>query len=226
MTASGFTARSILDFGCGDAYTGRKLLDGLGADALVGVDVHLTPEQCAAYASGDDRISLHRDISELGERRFDLALLCDVIEHVEDDVGLLKAVTAHVAAAGRVMVTVPAFQLLFSQQDFALKHHRRYSLGLLEQRLAAAGLGVSKSGYLFGSLLYVRTLEKAVELVGGARGGGEGIGAWSGGAVLTRLLSGMLDLDNSLLLALAERKVKLPGLSCWALCTPADPTQG
>jgi SAM-dependent methyltransferase len=217
----GTAVQSILDYGCGDAYTGRVLLERLRAESLVGVDVYLTPEDCARYSAGDRRVELHRNDEALEGRFFDLALLCDVIEHVDDDVSLLRLVKARLRAQGRILVTVPAFQMLFTAQDRALKHLRRYTLFGLEKSLRAADLTVISSGYLFGSLLVVRAAEKLLELAGRTPADVQGIGKWNGGRLSTRMVAGALGADNALLLALARRRVKLPGLSAWALCAAA-----
>lgn len=210
--------RAILDYGCGDAYTGRALLETLGAEQLVGLDPHLTEEQCRSFAGDDARIRLTNQIDIVRGQQFDLVLLCDVIEHVEDDRVLLSLARESLSRNGRVVVTVPAFQALFTEHDRMLKHHRRYSLGALEASVRRAGLEVEFSGYLFASLLPIRGTEKALELAVGRAGRARGIGQWNGGATVSRLFAGALGLDNTVLLTLAERGIKVPGLSAWALC--------
>ncbi|HEV8246818.1 MAG TPA: class I SAM-dependent methyltransferase [Polyangiaceae bacterium] len=209
---------TILDYGCGDAYTGRALLERLHAEHLVGLDVNLSEAQRDAFAGGDSRVLLASDATALGERRFDLVLLCDVIEHVEDDGVLLRMAREYLNPGGRVVVTVPAFQSLFTEHDRTLKHFRRYSLSELERSVARAGLTVESSGYLFASLLPARAAGKLLELARGARNGGEGLGGWRGGKALSKLLGAALFADNSLLLSLSELGIKMPGLSAWALC--------
>ena len=217
-------AGAILDWGCGDAFTGRFLLDRLGAESLVGLDPHLTEEQRRAFAGGDRRVTLVSRNDELPGRRFDLVLCCDVIEHVSDDVGLLETVRgSFLAENGRLIVTAPAFQALFSAHDVALKHHRRYSLDELERVLGTAGFEVLGSGYLFGSLLPVRALGKLFERRRRSERSDDsiGLGRWRGGAVTTRTAEALLSTDNKLLLTLAALGIKLPGLSVWAACAPA-----
>src|SRR5262245_36263998 len=105
---------SILDWGCGDGFTGRFLLDRFGAQGLVGVDPHLSDSQRSSFAEGDARISFVREEGEVPARRFDLMLFCDVIEHVPDDVGLVEPLARKfLGDGGRLVVTVPAFQSLF-----------------------------------------------------------------------------------------------------------------
>lgn len=218
---AGDPVRRILDWGCGDGYTGRFLLDRLRAEAMVGVDVNLTDGQRETLTRADPRVRLLADEQQLTQQHFDLLLFCDVIEHVADDEGLVEHVVSRFASEnGRIIVTVPAFQSLFSLHDVELKHFRRYNLKQLEDVLRRAGLEVLGSGYLFGSLLPARLATRMLEAVrvGQKPRNGVGIGQWNGGAAITRLTEAALELDNSLLLALAEQGVKPPGLSVWASC--------
>jgi SAM-dependent methyltransferase len=214
---------TILDWGCGDAYTGRFLLDRLGAERLVGIDPHLTEEQCAAFSEGDGRVGLIRREQDLPATRFDLALCCDVIEHVSDDQALLSTLRRKfLASTGRLVVTVPAFQALFSAHDVALKHFRRYSLGELERAVRGAGFEVLGSGYLFASLLPVRAAGKLFErrVSEVPSDDSVGLGRWRGSPLVTRTAEAVLATDNALLLSLAKVGLKLPGLSVWAACAP------
>ena len=209
--------RTILDYGCGDGFTGEHVHAAFGAEALLGFDIELTVEQCVARSHG--RIRYANDWALAGPGLFDLGLLCDVIEHVPDDQALLGSVRERLADDSHLLVTVPAFQALFTGHDRALRHFRRYSLAQLEGSLASAGFELRGSGYLFASLLPARGLTKLLESVKPPAASGDfGIGAWNGSAALTRALETMLTLDNSLLLGLASYGIKLPGLSAWAVC--------
>lgn len=208
-----------LDYGCGDGFTGRQVQETFGGE-LIGYDPNLGPEQRAALSTPGTTM-----VSELpAGSQHDLVLLLDVVEHVEDDVGFLTDVTtSHLVDGGLVLITVPAFQVLFTAHDRFLKHFRRYSLTQIEGVVRAAGLGLVDSGYLFGSLLLPRALGKGKEaLIPVKEEDAEGIGGWRGGAVLSRALVSTLNLDNRVMLALARFGLKVPGLSAWVLCQKAE----
>jgi SAM-dependent methyltransferase len=61
-------------------------------------------------------------------KKFDLIIMADVLEHIKDDKGIIKKLSNHLKKGGYILVTVPAFQLLFSKKDVALGHFRRYNL--------------------------------------------------------------------------------------------------
>ncbi|HEY5373476.1 MAG TPA: methyltransferase domain-containing protein [Polyangiaceae bacterium] len=208
---------AILDYGCGDGFTGERVLRAVGASDLVGFDIHLTDEQCSARSGGG--VSYTNDWSQAEQRSFELCLLCDVIEHVADDGSLLELVRSRLGKNGHALITVPAFQALFTNHDRALKHFRRYSLSNLQRLITSAGFELIGSGYLFASLLAGRGAAKLAEVMMPKHDSDEfGIGAWTGSPRLTRTIETVLDLDNSALLGLATRGIKLPGLSAWALC--------
>lgn len=209
---------SVLDIGCGDGFLLRELRSAFGPRESVGLDVYLPAEACVRSEDALGSVELLRDPGALGARRFDLVLALDVIEHVADDRALLRSIsTERLLPNGWVLVTVPAFQQLFSDHDRALSHYRRYSLAELRSALQSSGLRIVSDGYLFASLLFARCAQKLLEL-GGIRPDTHGIGNWQGGAVATRLLLGCLSMDNALLLRASRSKLRLPGLSAWALC--------
>ena len=58
---------------------------------------------------------------------FDLILVADVIEHVEDDMAILQYLSELLNKNGQILITVPAFDFLFSNKDKVLRHYRRYT---------------------------------------------------------------------------------------------------
>jgi SAM-dependent methyltransferase len=61
-----------------------------------------------------------------------IVLLCDVLEHIRDDVGTLRRVVACLRPGSIVLITVPAHHALWSPHDERHGHERRYELEELE----------------------------------------------------------------------------------------------
>lgn len=143
----GPTPGSVLDIGAGAGFFARHLLQR-GAPSAVCVD--------PGYDSDRDEVVDGRPLSF---RRapyagpVSLILMMDVLEHVDDDVGLARSVIAAAAAGTRVVVTVPAFQWMWSEHDVFLEHRRRYTLAGIQRVLAAAGLHMEGGRYLYGFVL-------------------------------------------------------------------------
>jgi SAM-dependent methyltransferase len=73
----------------------------------------------------------------------------DVLEHIEDDVAFLRNLRRHLDPAGRLYLTVPAFQFLWSAEDTAAGHFRRYSRSTLRSVLERSGMEVEYMSGLF-----------------------------------------------------------------------------
>lgn len=75
--------------------------------------------------------------------------LFDVLEHIESDVAFLRALHELLVPGGRVYLTVPAFQMLWSADDDYAGHYRRYRLSELRRVLEQAGFRLLFSSYFF-----------------------------------------------------------------------------
>ncbi len=136
--------RRVLDVGCG---TGG-VLSAFGSDVVtVGVDrsraalAYCRRRGIAALACADgDRLPF-------GPASFDAVLMLDVLEHFADEQALLASVRALLRPGGTLLVSVPAFQMLWSGHDEVLHHVRRYTAGQLRRVLAAADLTVERVSY-------------------------------------------------------------------------------
>lgn len=95
---------------------------------------------------------------------YDGVIALDVIEHIEDDVASLVAIKEYIKPEGRLIVTVPAYQWLWSPHDDANHHKRRYTKASLKNALEQAGYQVEYSSYfntlLFPLSLLVRLVQK------------------------------------------------------------------
>lgn len=83
----------------------------------------------------------------------DVVTLLDVIEHVEDDHGLLADLTSRTSPGTTFVITVPAKRRLWSSWDVALGHHRRYERADLRALLGRLPLDVVEVSYLFPELV-------------------------------------------------------------------------
>src|SRR6185312_12671638 len=119
--------RRILDIGAGSGFFTRCLLANTdGAEAWC-VDTNY--ERDSDASEGASTIHFRRKTDNVAA---DLVLLMDVIEHVDDDVQLLRDALAQAAQNATFLISVPAFQFLWSGHDVFLEHKRRYTLRQLE----------------------------------------------------------------------------------------------
>lgn len=88
-----------------------------------------------------------------GAEHFDLVTLLDVLEHLDDDLGSLRALGSRLSPGGWLLITVPACPWLWSRHDETHHHRRRYRKSELVRVVEAAGLTPVKVSY-FNTLLF------------------------------------------------------------------------
>ena len=101
------------------------------------------------------------------KERFGLVLMLDVLEHVDDDVDALRHAASLLEDGGRILVTVPAHQRLWTAHDGWNRHRRRYSRKALNRAVREAGLELVSEAYLFHWLVPLKLLVRLKETLAG-----------------------------------------------------------
>ena len=204
--------KSILDVGCG---TGGmfSLLREFGD--VEGMDASQTAIAFCRSRFGDDvRLTvgeLPECLSAIGQK--DAITAFDVIEHIDDDIGVLREIEKHLVPGGLFVCTVPAYPWLWSRHDEVNHHKRRYTKKLLLSRLAGAGFQVRFVSHFNAVLLpAIATVRLMQHVVGGKRSPRGDFEKTPG--ILNGLLHGVLSME-----ALLLRRTTIPfGVSLIAVC--------
>ncbi|HEX8657667.1 MAG TPA: hypothetical protein VF690_09050 [Hymenobacter sp.] len=142
---------TIVDIGAGSGFFALELEKHYG-DAVAKVylvDIGYSEAEIAATAG--QKIEKALSIPPVIENG--LVLLMDVLEHLSDDLAMLKSIKqACVGNENHFFITVPAFQSLWSGHDVFLGHYRRYRIPMLREVLEKARFQQIKNYYLYGSL--------------------------------------------------------------------------
>jgi SAM-dependent methyltransferase len=126
----------VLDAGCGPGHLSRDL----GCTYSV-VSIDIEPHACC-LTSKKERSSVVRGSIEhlpFKDGAFSAALCPDVIEHLDDDSVALGELHRVLESGGRLIISVPAFPLLWGLHDRRLGHRRRYRKECLSKALLQAG---------------------------------------------------------------------------------------
>lgn len=215
---------TVLDMGCGDTYFMEQLSTHFPNLKLLGVDSAFNDEllQNLNTKFKNSNIKLFTTLEEAVQddvTKIDVVLLLDVIEHIEDDISFLKYLLSfpEITSNTLFIITVPAYQFLFSSHDIFLKHFRRYDNKKLENNISEAGLESIETGYFFYSLLMPRMASKLLEKL---RKNDEvkGIGGWNGSSLFTSIITNFLYFDFRVSKFLRKFRLKLPGLSSYVIC--------
>ena len=158
MSAS--DARSIWDIGAGTGSMSRRLVQA----AYDVVAVEPIPEGAQAIAKQGVEAVFCSSLSQLGLPDSSLRIvgLFDVVEHIEDPAELLAEVHRVLQPAGVAVLTVPAFPVLWSDEDEIAGHKRRYRRLDLDRFVTSLGFSKVSSQYLFASLLIPAVLIRVV----------------------------------------------------------------
>ncbi len=157
--------RRILDLGCGTGAM-LKFLENKGE--VTGLDCS---QEALNYAKSRSRARLVQgilpeDLSRVGNG-YDCVLMLDLLEHVPEDGVTLEKVRTVLSPQGIVMITVPAYQWLYSPRDSYHHHLRRYSYKDLRKLLTGSGYEILLLSYynffLFPLALITRIIDKVLK---------------------------------------------------------------
>jgi len=200
----------ILDVGCGTGIN-LKYLQILGD--VYGLDISKNALIFSQNRGLPSLICGSADKLPFKDELFDLVLALDVIEHIDEDLSAVRELNRVLKPGGRLILTVPAFQFLWTSHDLALHHKRRYTRSGILSILRLGGFENEKATYwnffLFLPVATIRLLKRfhrsgdkmqtdLVELP----------------PLLNGLLQGLIGIENWIL-----KRIDLPvGISVMCIC--------
>jgi SAM-dependent methyltransferase len=145
----------ILEIGCGTGHN-LQMLGAFGPVDAIEIDAAARDVASARLGKPVGEAPLP-DLPGVPEASYDMIAVLDVVEHIEDDVAALAGMARRLKPGGKILVTVPAHQWMWSAHDVVNHHHRRYSKATLAKAIADAGLTHNGLRY-FNSLLFPAAL--------------------------------------------------------------------
>ena len=144
--------RPILDFGAGSGRHARALRQR-------GLDVScVETDPVLRRRLRQEGFQASAGVHEYETKAFGSVYSLNVLEHIEDDAGILRDLFTVTASGGRLILYVPAFPVLFSAMDRRVGHVRRY-------RRAQFTSLVERAGFRVISCLYIDSLGFVISLV-------------------------------------------------------------
>jgi 2-polyprenyl-3-methyl-5-hydroxy-6-metoxy-1,4-benzoquinol methylase len=148
----------ILDVGCGaglffDALEQFGYVEGIESDPIA-------VEQSGRWKR---RIHLGELDTFVADEAFDVILALDVVEHVRNPEIMLRQAARFLARDGRMLITTPAFDWLWTSHDELNHHVKRYTAAEMRELVRKAGLQPIETRYLFQSLIVPKLLVRTRE---------------------------------------------------------------
>lgn len=127
----------------------------------------IEPDDTLRAELAESGLDVAASLEEIPDGSVDYAYTLNVLEHIEDDHRAIADLYRCLKPGGRILVYVPAFQILYSQMDDHVGHFRRYRRKPLIHILRSVGFEVSRGRYV-DSLGFLATL--VYKLVGNRSG--------------------------------------------------------
>jgi SAM-dependent methyltransferase len=131
--------KHVGEIGCGNGLVQQQFAEHYGV-TVDGFDLN---EYALRNSVATDQPRYCYDIFDCNPQfaaRYDVLVLFDVIEHIEQEKPFLERVLYHLKEGGLLLINVPAFMAFHSRYDEVVGHQRRYNFATLENACSAVGL--------------------------------------------------------------------------------------
>lgn len=217
--------KNIVDVGSGDAWLAMNVANQNPNSVVIAADINYDEHILTRInTTKPSNLFLINNLDQANSNltgKVDTIVLMDVLEHVAEPLSFLKEIIEKLPLSEHVhfIITVPAYQSLFSQHDRNLGHYKRYTRKELVTLIRSSGLISVRSGYCFNSLLIPRWFQVQKEKNGRvSKSVEEGIHGWKGGGFITSLLKNIFWIEFKISWYLSRLGINIPGLTCYCIC--------
>ena len=141
---------TVFDVGAGNGYVSLGIKNA-GFDIVV-IEPGIYGAMHARTRGLDSIICSSLEGAGFKSEIFPAAGLFDVLEHIEDDAGFLCKIKKMLIPGGRLYITVPAYNFLWSVEDKRTGHFRRYTIKSLVKIFESTGYKIDYMSYIFSIL--------------------------------------------------------------------------
>lgn len=146
LVKNGLRNKKILEIGCGRGVV-TKYLRGKGIQ-VTGVELADT----SPYPGAENFVKLHTnalDLSEDERAEYEVLMMLDVVEHIEDPTAFLEEIIAAFPNVKQLVLSVPARKEIWSNYDEFNGHYRRYDLDQLKTLIESVNYKTKDISYFF-----------------------------------------------------------------------------
>lgn len=131
-----------------------------------------------------------------GSKQFEIITLLDVLEHIDNELSALLRIKKRLKQNGRVIITVPAYNFLWSRIDIDSGHKRRYVKHTLNRLIRKAGYVIEYSTYLNTFLFPIIVM---IRIINSMRGKQDHLDLKEHSRLLNSLLTKIFSLEKKII---------------------------
>jgi SAM-dependent methyltransferase len=150
---------SMWEVGAGTGAMANRLRSALAE--VITVEPLVAGAQACAALGLTSLCGVLQDL-RLPDRSLESVGIFDVLEHLREPASLVEEIRRVLRPDGVAIVTVPAFQALWGDEDDVAGHHRRYTRSTLDAAFVASGFTPNRSEYLYASLVLPAAVLRAL----------------------------------------------------------------
>lgn len=147
-----FLGRKVLELGSGIGTFSKYLIEKGREVTLTEINKEYSDYLKKRFISNPWIKILNIDICDmdvaLGSNKYDTIVGINILEHINDDIGIIKKIKQVITPSGKFLLVVPAHKKLFGEFDRKLGHFRRYSKKDLEEKLKAEDFIIERMEYM------------------------------------------------------------------------------
>lgn len=147
----------LLDGGCG---TGASLKEIQNLLSAIGIEKYYDGIQFCKRRGIGNLVNAELEHLPFKQEAFEVVLAMDILEHVDDDVEVLREISRVSKEGAILIIHVPAFMFLWCDHDVAVDHKRRYTATQLVERLKSANLKIKSIRYRLCSFFILGIIKK------------------------------------------------------------------
>ena len=132
----------VMEIGCGTGNLLKTLKSTCHNGVVFGLDLFWEGLAFAQQRVSAGLIQARAEFMPFSSSQFDLIGMFDVLEHLENDEGILSSIQHMLKPGGKLLLTVPAHGNLWSSTDLIAHHQRRYESSNLAVKLAKSGFSI------------------------------------------------------------------------------------
>ena len=140
----------ILNIGCGTGLISKTFLK---YGRVFNLDYSMEALNFSKLRGLKDLIQAKAQALPIKDNVFDVIIVFDLLEHLDNDTLLLVELKKVLRKGGKIFLTVPAYKFIWSRIDSIARHKRRYTKKMLLKILKDAKIEIVKISY-FNTLLF------------------------------------------------------------------------